>query len=66
MNLLKKQIIYTTICMSIKKVKYVNAQTKVRISCPYHGYFEQTPGHHLFGEGCPKCADEVFLLLEIL
>lgn len=43
-----------------KKVEYINQLTKIKISCPYHGYFEQTPGHHLQGEGCPKCADEVF------
>ena len=37
------------------KVEYVNARTKVRIICPIHGEFEQTPVNHLMGSGCPRC-----------
>lgn len=37
------------------KVKYINAYTKVRIICPNHGEFFQTPHMHLLGQGCPKC-----------
>lgn len=37
------------------KVNYVNYTTKVIIICPEHGEFEQTPGNHLRGEGCPRC-----------
>lgn len=37
------------------KVKYVNNSTKVIITCPKHGDFEQTPSSHLSGRGCPKC-----------
>ena len=39
------------------KVKYVNSQTKVCISCPEdgHGEFWQKPYHHTRGAGCPKC-----------
>lgn len=37
-------------------VEYVKTMTKVRITCPVHGDFEQTPGNHLFGQGCPGCA----------
>ena len=37
------------------KVNYVNALTKVTIICPIHGEFEQTPGKHLIGCGCPNC-----------
>jgi len=36
-------------------VEYINGQTKVKIECPTHGIFEQTPGSHLGGCGCPKC-----------
>jgi predicted nucleic-acid-binding Zn-ribbon protein len=25
------------------------------MTCPIHGDFEQTPGSHLYGRGCPKC-----------
>ena len=34
---------------------YVDSKTKVRIICPIHGDFEQTPNDHLMGHGCPKC-----------
>jgi len=39
-------------------VKYVNAHTKVKIICPVHGVFEQTPKNHLDGECCPLCSVE--------
>ena len=29
--------------------------TKVKIICPKHGYFLQTPEAHLKGQGCPLC-----------
>ena len=33
-----------------------NSKTKVIITCPYHGDFEQVPtSHYLKGYGCPKC-----------
>jgi hypothetical protein len=34
---------------------YINDCTKVFITCPEHGDFEQTPNNHLKGQGCPKC-----------
>ena len=38
-------------------VKYRNNQTRIRIVCPEHGVFEQTPSEHLNGKyGCSKCA----------
>ena len=40
------------------KVDYVNANTKVCIMCPKHGKFEQRPGDHTQGKGCPKCRNE--------
>ena len=43
------------------KVEYVSAKTKVKIVCPEHGEFEQTPNSHLKGRGCPKCAGNNFL-----
>ena len=36
-------------------VDYKNAKTKVKIICPVHGVFEQTPNSHLNGRGCSKC-----------
>ena len=39
------------------KVNYINSATKVKIICPEHGEFEQTPASHLSSKfGCPKCA----------
>jgi len=44
---------------SYSKVKYINANIKIIITCLKHNKdFEQTPGHHLDGSGCPKCAFE--------
>lgn len=37
------------------EVRYENTETKVKIICPEHGEFLQTPHHHLRGIGCPKC-----------
>jgi hypothetical protein len=36
-------------------VEYVNSMTKVKIKCPEGHIFEQTPSHHLNGDGCRKC-----------
>ncbi len=36
-------------------VEYINNHTKVKIICPVHGEFEQTPINHLNGQRCPKC-----------
>jgi len=36
-------------------VDYINSTTKVKIICPEHGVFEQTPNYHLRGYGCIKC-----------
>ena len=37
---------------------YTNSQTKIIIICPIHGEFQQTPNHHLQGNGCCKCEYE--------
>lgn len=36
-------------------VVYTGSETKVKIICPEHGPFEQTPKNHLRGRGCSKC-----------
>lgn len=38
------------------KVNYKNNTTKVTITCPEHGDFNQSPKSHLRGHGCRKCA----------
>ena len=38
------------------KVNYINKRTKVIITCPIHGDFEQLPSGHINGKyGCPLC-----------
>ena len=37
------------------KVKYIDRRTKVIITCPYHGDFEQSHDIHFRTKGCPKC-----------
>jgi hypothetical protein len=44
--------------LDYSKAKYTNMKTKVEISCPKHGPFEQTPEKHLLGQGCPKCKEQ--------
>ena len=37
------------------KTIYVNARTKITVTCLQHGDFEQYAASHLAGKGCPKC-----------
>lgn len=37
-------------------VEYINVDTPVKIVCPEHGCFEQTPYNHLTSRGCPECS----------
>lgn len=37
------------------KTQYVNADTKVTITCPRHGDFTQRASSHLCGNGCMQC-----------
>ena len=39
-------------------VDYNKSCTKIKIKCPKHGVFEQTPNNHLMGMRCIKCANE--------
>ena len=36
-------------------VEYKNTRTKVTITCPVHGEFDQKVNNHLRGQGCPEC-----------
>ncbi len=36
--------------------EYYRSKSKVKIVCPLHGIFEQTPNDHLYGKGCNGCA----------
>lgn len=39
-------------------VNYKTANIKIKIICPNHGIFTQSPHEHISGTGCPKCARE--------
>jgi len=47
-------------------LNYINNRFKVKIICPIHGIFEQTPKNHLIGCGCPICADTKYSIEEII
>ena len=38
---------------------YKNNMTDIKISCPTHGDFYQTPGNHLAGKGCKRCKESI-------
>ena len=40
---------------SYEKTKYIDANTKICVTCPVHGDFHILPFNHLGGQGCPKC-----------
>lgn len=40
------------------EVEYINSLTPVKIICPDHGSFLQSPNCHLSGKGCKKCGFE--------
>lgn len=40
---------------SYEVVEFISTHKKVKIFCPLHGNFEQTPKNHLRGQGCPEC-----------
>lgn len=42
-------------------VVYENNTTKVKILCPEHGEFEQSPKNHLKGSGCKKCGKNKYI-----
>lgn len=46
------------------KDTYVNKRSKLKIICPEHGEFWQTPHSHLQGAGCPKCGGNLPLIME--
>ena len=37
--------------------KYSHTDSKIKIICPIHGEFLQSPHHHLTGVGCQKCGN---------
>lgn len=56
-ELIEKFIKIHGIKFDYSKIFYINMLTKICIICPIHGEFFQTPGNHLKGKGCKKCAN---------
>lgn len=46
-------------------MKYENTHIKIKIICPEHGIFEQSPKTHLNGHGCPDCGGSKLLTQNI-
>lgn len=43
------------------KVIFLDNNEKVKIICPIHGLFNQTPNNHMQSvDGCPKCGREIY------
>ena len=38
--------------------EYINASTKLTVTCTKHGNFKISPNNHLRGKGCPECGKE--------
>lgn len=45
---------------------YSGDNVKIKIICPIHGVFEQTPGNHKRGQKCPKCTGRNLEATEII
>jgi len=58
-NFIERAIIKHNNKYSYLLTNYVNLKTKVKIICPIHGVFEQTPKNHLIGCGCQKCVNNI-------
>ena len=54
-SFLKKALLKHGDIFDYRLVEYVSSQIKVKIICRDGHIFEQTPAHHLGGDGCRKC-----------
>jgi hypothetical protein len=45
-------------------VNYQHGKIKIKIICPIHGEFEQTPNNHINGKGCSRCCTNTKLTNE--
>jgi len=46
-------------------VEYKNFNSKIKIICPIHGAFEQTPSNHLSKKGCAACSNNKKIITQI-
>lgn len=45
-----------------KDTRFSGYGTKITITCSIHGDFDQMPGNHISGQGCPDCAKDASIL----
>ena len=55
-NLIKKCMKVHNNKYTYENTEYINADTKICVTCSVHGDFYILPFHHLNGQGCPKCS----------
>lgn len=59
-NFIRKSVLVHGEKYDYSGVIYQSSKCLINIICPTHGIFEQSPGNHLMGKGCPKCANYGF------
>ena len=63
---IKKNDVFIKECSKIHNHKYkylseyIKSHLNIKIDCPLHGIFEQKAYAHLQGQGCPKCAYDIY------
>lgn len=65
-NLIKKCMKVHNNKYTYENTEYINADTKICVTCSVHGDFYILPFHHLNGQGCPKCKGKNFTQDEII
>jgi len=59
-DFVKKAIIVHNNRYDYSLVQYIDSVSKVKIICPIHGVFDQTPNIHIQGGGCKKCVYDYY------
>ena len=65
-NLIKKCMKVHNNKYTYENTEYINADTKICVTCSVHGDFYILPFHHLNGQGCPKCRGKNFTQDEVI
>lgn len=58
-NFIEKATLLHRNYYNYSNVNLINSKTKIKILCPKHGEFLQSPNNHLNGQGCPKCKGKI-------
>lgn len=71
-DFIKKSLLIHGVKYDYTLTTYNGYDNKLKIMCPEHGEFWQTPTNHLYGKGCPSCSnfgpsnmeDELFTIVK--